>query len=161
MTKRSVLVTALAVTVLLSGCAASSKTFYANPGKVRDTQLCRTFLDAAQKNDLQFATDTATEAKRRDLTLEECQRKVATEDAVLIGALVVGTAVGVGIACQNGCAGGSYSAPSYRSGDYDCYGRSGNGPNYIRGPVQVGSYDPYDLDRDGDGIGCEAGDFGA
>jgi hypothetical protein len=74
----------------------------------------------------------------------------------------VGTAVGVGIACQNGCAvGGGYAAPSYRAGDYDCYGGTGNGPNYVRGPVQVGWNDPYDLDRDGDGIGCEAGDYGA
>jgi hypothetical protein len=32
---------------LLSGYAASTKTFYANPAKVRDTQLCRTYLEAA------------------------------------------------------------------------------------------------------------------
>jgi len=40
-------------------------------------------------------------------------------------------------------------------GDYDCAGGSGNGPNYIAGPFQVVGYDEFDLDRDGDGIGCE------
>jgi hypothetical protein len=40
-------------------------------------------------------------------------------------------------------------------GDYDCAGGSGNGPNYVRGPITVRSPDPFGLDRDGDGIGCE------
>jgi micrococcal nuclease len=42
------------------------------------------------------------------------------------------------------------------AGDYDCAGGSGDGPNYIDGPVQVVGYDEFDLDRDGDGIGCES-----
>jgi hypothetical protein len=40
-------------------------------------------------------------------------------------------------------------------GDYDCAGGSGNGPNYVRGPVYVVGPDVFDLDRDGDGVGCE------
>jgi len=41
-------------------------------------------------------------------------------------------------------------------GDYDCAGGSGDGPNYIRGPVYVVGYDEFDLDgNDNDGIGCE------
>ncbi len=40
--------------------------------------------------------------------------------------------------------------------DYDCAGGSGNGPNYIRGPLRVLPPDPHGLDRDGDGIGCES-----
>ena len=39
--------------------------------------------------------------------------------------------------------------------DYDCAGGSGNGPKYVQGPVQVRSPDPFDLDSDADGIGCE------
>jgi resuscitation-promoting factor RpfB len=39
--------------------------------------------------------------------------------------------------------------------DVDCAGGSGNGPAYVRGPVYVLSGDPYDLDRDGDGVACE------
>jgi hypothetical protein len=41
-------------------------------------------------------------------------------------------------------------------GDYDCEGGSGNGPNYVAGPVRVRPPDPFDLDRDGDGWGCES-----
>jgi resuscitation-promoting factor RpfB len=39
--------------------------------------------------------------------------------------------------------------------DVDCAGGSGNGPSYVRGPVQVIGVDIYDLDRDHDGIACE------
>ena len=52
--------------------------------------------------------------------------------------------------------------PSYPSvclpigaADYDCAGGSGNGPNYIAGPITVLPPDPHGLDRDGDGVGCE------
>ncbi|WP_366914659.1 YHYH domain-containing protein [Roseovarius sp.] len=51
--------------------------------------------------------------------------------------------------------------PSYRgacvpiASDVDCAGGSGNGPAYVRGPVQVVGRDVYGLDRDGDGIACE------
>lgn len=39
--------------------------------------------------------------------------------------------------------------------DVDCAGGSGNGPAYVAGPVYVIGTDIYDLDRDGDGVGCE------
>jgi len=40
--------------------------------------------------------------------------------------------------------------------DYDCAGGSGNGPNYIQGPVRVVCHpDPHGLDGNGDGWGCE------
>ena len=39
--------------------------------------------------------------------------------------------------------------------DYDCAGGSGNGPEYVEGPIRVLPPDPFDLDRDGDGLGCE------
>jgi hypothetical protein len=38
--------------------------------------------------------------------------------------------------------------------DYDCAGGSGNGPYYTGRVIVVGP-DVFDLDRDGDGIGCE------
>jgi len=40
--------------------------------------------------------------------------------------------------------------------DVDCAAGSGDGPRYVNGPVSVSGSDPYDLDRDGDGIACEA-----
>ena len=39
--------------------------------------------------------------------------------------------------------------------DVDCAGGSGNGPAYVGGPIRVTGSDPYDLDRDGDGIACD------
>jgi hypothetical protein len=41
-------------------------------------------------------------------------------------------------------------------GDYDCAGGSGNGPNYIGGPIEVRAPDPFGLDADHDGVGCES-----
>jgi beta-lactam-binding protein with PASTA domain len=38
--------------------------------------------------------------------------------------------------------------------DYDCAGGSGDGPKYT-GRVTVRGSDPYGLDADGDGVGCE------
>jgi hypothetical protein len=40
--------------------------------------------------------------------------------------------------------------------DYDCEGGSGDGPKYVAGPIQVVGDDHFDLDRDGDGVGCES-----
>jgi hypothetical protein len=50
--------------------------------------------------------------------------------------------------------------PNYKpcvpiASDVDCAGGSGNGPAYVQGPVYVIGTDIYDLDRDGNGIGCE------
>lgn len=42
-------------------------------------------------------------------------------------------------------------------GDYDCAGGKGNGPNYVSGPIEVVGSDPFGLDADHDGIGCEHG----
>ena len=32
----------------------------------------------------------------------------------------------------------------------------GDGPPYVEGPVSVTGSDPYDLDSDGNGVGCES-----
>lgn len=41
--------------------------------------------------------------------------------------------------------------------DVDCHGGDGDGPRHVIGPVMVDHSfgDPYGLDRDGDGVGCE------
>jgi hypothetical protein len=41
--------------------------------------------------------------------------------------------------------------------DVDCASGDGNGPRYVSGPVSVDPAhgDPYGLDRDSDGVGCE------
>lgn len=147
--------------MLLTGCAVTPKSFYADPSGVKDTPLCRAIVEAMAQGNSQFARDTAAEADRRGLTLEQCRTKIAQEDAAIVGIALVGTAVGVAMACSNGCATGGYNAPAYVSTDYDCAGGLGDGPYFVRGPIPVGGNDPYNLDRDGDGIGCELGDYGA
>lgn len=48
-----------------------------------------------------------------------------------------------------------YSPCLAPASDYDCAGGSGDGPKYVNGVVEVTGSDPYDLDRDGDGFGCD------
>ena len=52
-----------------------------------------------------------------------------------------------------GCTPG-YSPCLPPASDYDCAGGSGDGPKYT-GTVTVTGSDPYDLDSDNDGVGCE------
>jgi hypothetical protein len=40
--------------------------------------------------------------------------------------------------------------------DVDCAGGTGNGPRYVDGPVSVTGDDPYGLDSNYDGVGCES-----
>jgi hypothetical protein len=48
-------------------------------------------------------------------------------------------------------------SPCIRPGpDVDCAGGSGDGPRYVEGPIRVTGSDPYGLDGDNDGVGCES-----
>jgi hypothetical protein len=49
----------------------------------------------------------------------------------------------------------NYSGCVPIAADVDCKPGSGNGPAYVRGPVQVIGTDIYGLDADDDGVGCE------
>ncbi|AVT33630.1 hypothetical protein C6361_34000 [Plantactinospora sp. BC1] len=49
----------------------------------------------------------------------------------------------------------NYSGCVPIASDVDCAGGGGNGPKYVSGPVRVIGDDIYDLDRDGDGYGCD------
>lgn len=63
---------------------------------------------------------------------------------------VVGTYVEPAPSCDP-----NYSGCVPIASDVDCGGGSGNGPAYVYGAVRVIGTDIYDLDRDGDGWGCE------
>lgn len=49
----------------------------------------------------------------------------------------------------------NYSGCVPIASDVDCAGGKGNGPMYVKGPVEVIGKDIYGLDKDQDGIGCE------
>lgn len=57
-------------------------------------------------------------------------------------------------AAQPGQCHASYDPCVPVTSDVDCAGGNGNGPAYT-GQVRVIGPDEYDLDRDGNGIGCE------
>ncbi|MGH3646251.1 MAG: G5 domain-containing protein [Micromonosporaceae bacterium] len=78
----------------------------------------------------------------KKLVREEVTRKPTTE------VIAVGTKVAS--RCDP-----NYSGCVPIASDVDCAGGSGNGPAYVTGPVRVIGTDIYDLDRDGDGIGCD------
>jgi hypothetical protein len=55
---------------------------------------------------------------------------------------------------QSACTPG-YSRCLKPASDYDCAGGTGDGPRYVQGPIRVTGSDPYGLDADGNGVGCE------
>jgi hypothetical protein len=63
---------------------------------------------------------------------------------------VAPTTTAAGPACDP-----NYSGCVPVASDVDCAGGSGNGPEYVQGPVQVVGSDIYGLDNDSDGVGCE------
>ena len=72
--------------------------------------------------------------------------------SLLVALMLTGTAAEAQSRCHP-----SYVGACLRmnAGDYDCAGGSGNGPNYVRGPIRVVGPDTFRLDRDRDGIACE------
>lgn len=49
----------------------------------------------------------------------------------------------------------NYSGCVPIASDVDCLDGDGDGPEYVKGPIEVIGYDKYKLDRDGNGIACE------
>ncbi|MDH4363696.1 MAG: hypothetical protein OEY70_06400 [Acidimicrobiia bacterium] len=73
--------------------------------------------------------------------------------SAVVGFLVlVGIKPLVGGDCDPNYAGACVPTAS----DVDCAGGTGNGPAHVQGPVRVVGSDPYRLDADNDGIGCES-----
>jgi ketosteroid isomerase-like protein len=94
------------------------------------------------------ARATQREAARRDAARRETARsEAARREAAQRGA----TRRDAAAACDPNYAGACLKADSP---DYDCEGGRGDGPDYT-GLVHVVGADRFDLDRDGDGIGCD------
>lgn len=74
------------------------------------------------------------------------------KDIVTVAPVSQITVIGTGV---NNCDSNYSGACVPIASDVDCAGGSGNGPAYTSGPVYVVGYDKYDLDRNGDGVGCE------
>lgn len=153
-----IIIAAVAMSVALTACATAPKDFYANPGKSKDTALCRAVMETS---DPQFQRDAATELVRRGLTGEDCQNKVNTENGVVAALAIVGGAAVIGAASAGGGFGGAPAYTNYNT-DVDCQGGMGNGPRFVSGPFRLNGPDVYGLDADRDGIACEPyGDYGS
>jgi hypothetical protein len=87
---------------------------------------------------------------------KETERKLI-KDEVTTAPISEVTAIGtyVALAKPKPTCDPNYSGCVPIASDVDCAGGSGNGPAYVSGPVYVTGSDIYDLDRDGDGVGCE------
>ncbi len=70
--------------------------------------------------------------------------------ALALGAAPTASAHNKGKHCKKG-----YKPCLHPASDYDCYGGGGDGPKYVKGTVTVTGSDPYGLDADNDGVGCE------
>lgn len=93
-------------------------------------------------------TITLTDGIETNRTSQESVTKEPTTEIILSGTYVKP------IQTSSNCD-PNYTGCVPIASDVDCGGGSGNGPAYVYGPVQVIGYDIYDLDRDGDGWGCE------
>lgn len=82
--------------------------------------------------------------------VSEVVTKAPVTEVTSIGTYVAYVAPAPRSSCDS-----NYSGCVPIASDVDCAGGSGNGPAYISGPVRVIGSDIYDLDRDGDGYGCE------
>lgn len=95
----------------------------------------------------------------------EVSRSIAREETTVQpvdGVTSVGTRVPEPVVAaepvpeSNGCDSNYADVCVPFASDVDCAGGSGNGPAYVDGPLRIVGSDVYDLDRDGDGIACDA-----
>ena len=105
--------------------------------------------DAADKAAAEAAARQAAETK----AAQDAAAKAAAEAAAKAAAPPAPAAQPVP-GTNPGCD-PNYSGCVPIASDVDCAGGSGNGPAYVRGPVQVIGRDIYGLDADHDGVGCE------
>jgi hypothetical protein len=122
--------TALAAMIVVGACASDSTT---TPVAIEDAlPRATTTMVQVPETELPAPTTTTTTAPTTTTTAPPTTTTAAP---------------------QNDCH-PSYDPCVPYTSDVDCAGGSGNGPAYT-GTVRVIGPDVYDLDRDGDGVGCE------
>jgi len=115
----------------------------------------RAATDILQSAGFQVEVEEETRSSGRDgavLSQTPAAKELAKPGSVItivVSHVVQPVAPPVSHSCTPG-----YSPCLTPASDYDCAGGSGDGPKYT-GLVHVTGSDPYDLDRDGDGLGCD------
>ncbi|MDY0911670.1 G5 domain-containing protein [Rathayibacter festucae] len=124
-----------------------------DPTATQGTSTVVAGVDGVLTRTFEIVKHDGAEVSRSQLS--EAVTTPAVDDVTRVGTLVPAPAPAPEPA-DAGC------HPSYAgecvpiASDGDCAAGSGNGPVYIQGPVTVVGPDEYDLDRDGDGIACDA-----
>lgn len=101
------IVAGLVVAVLLSGCSASPKSFYANPSKVNITSLCRSLMD---NPDPKFRRDVFQQIVARGEQPADCPNRVQLQNAGIIAIAIIGA--GIGVAAAGGIPSGTGYQPA-------------------------------------------------
>jgi resuscitation-promoting factor RpfB len=149
------------------------------PAPVAAPSVTTTTKTVAVRKQIAFPTreeddDSLAKGKRRTLQMGKLGVRTYTYEVTLTGGketarrLIsnkittkpVAKVVAIGTLEEEPSGGGDCN-PNYdpcvpNASDVDCAGGSGNGPEYITGPIRVIGSDPYDLDRDNDGIACDS-----
>jgi hypothetical protein len=133
---------ALAI-LLISGCAATPATFYAESATMSDVRLCRTLKSALAGNDSVFAEDVRRAAAARNYDEYSCQAIVNRQNAAIAVGVVAAAAV-VAIA-KNGGGGGVGASTTTGAGydtewDWDQFNNQYNQPVWACRGVQTGQY---------------------
>lgn len=100
------LVAYVAMASLLAGCATTQERFYADPSSANDTSLCRALNESS---DPTFKRDLANELAARNVTAEDCEGKITTQNVAVAGIAVFGAALA--IAAAGGTGGRGYYTP--------------------------------------------------
>ncbi len=164
-------VTAAAVLVLIAGgsLAGCKSTSNASSASHTRSQAAQTAQPSPSANDGAAASEAAASEAASEAASAAASSAAASAAASSAAAVQKSAAA----AAQSAAASKSAAAPTQAAppapdctpgydpciapgSDVDCQGGSGNGPRYVTGPIRVTGDDPYDLDRDGDGIGCES-----
>jgi hypothetical protein len=124
-----------------------------DPSAAQGTSTVVAGVDGVLTRTFEVVKHDGVEVSRAQLS--EAVTTPAVDDVTRVGTLVPAPAP-VAAAADAGCH-SSYAGECVPiASDGDCAAGSGNGPVYIQGPVTVVGPDDYDLDRDGDGIACDA-----
>ena len=158
---------AIAGLATLGGCASSPSTTSSNLGEIPRSFGSSPSLspspDAAELSRQAEARRLAAARKARIAKAKASASRAAASRAAASRAAASRAAAASAAASSSAAAAQPPAAnctPGYDpcippGPDVDCAGGSGNGPRYVDGPVSVTGSDPYGLDADHDGIGCE------
>ena len=114
-----------------------------------DTTQAEVLADAQRRAEVAPTSSTTTSSTTTSIVTTTTTPPTTAPPTTTAAPVTTAPAVSCHSSYSNVCLAGGV-------GDYDCAGGSGNGPNYVQGPVYVVGYDEFDLDREGDGVGCES-----